>query len=400
MSMACWGFALMVALSGAPAFAAAAEEEVLEVDLGEAEPTATPVPPTATAAPTQAPTEAPTPEPTATAVAEQTPAAEASPTPAGADLDKVRFDGGEGGEDGLMIIAPGAASPEDSLESFGIDSPFNWKGRDRKTLKPGEAAGDEALELSAPETSDLRERVSVETGEGDKLPSDGDFDEVERSGIVLTAAEYRVDGRVSRSTDGGFVASKGGLVALRMEPGRQIYPGSIYTVFREGGMLRSGGQDPQDTGMLVVNTGVVKVVRIEGEEVLARVERQYESVREGDLVRLRDPERLRYYSSLRQGGTAPLDLKGEVLGMRPPKMVARRGDVVYLNIGRKQGAWPGLRLQLLREPEAIKSDGVLSVRQTGRIGQLEIINVAREGSTARVLRALGEVRVGDKVRFR
>ncbi len=46
--------------------------------------------------------------------------------------------------------------------------------------------------------------------------------------------------------------------------------------------------------------GVLKVVRIEGEDVLARVEKQYETIREGDMVRLRDPDRLRYYNSVRQ----------------------------------------------------------------------------------------------------
>lgn len=386
--------------AAAPCLAAdAAAEEVLEVDLGEPEATPTVAPtPVPIAEATPVPTAAPSADPTAI----PTPVASAEPTKAADDLGQVRFDGAEsaqGAEDGLMIIAPGAASPEDSLESFGIDSPFNWKGRDRKTLKPGSSVDGEALELSAPDRSDLRERVQVETGEGEKLPSDLDYDRVERSGIVLSASEYRVDGRVVRSADGGFMATRGGLVALRMEPGRQIYPGSIYTTFREGGLLRAGVA-AEDVGMLVVNTGVLKVVRIEGEEVLAKVERQYETVREGDLVRLRDPERLRYYNSVRQGGTAPLDMKGEVLGLLPPKLVGRVGDVVYVNLGRKHGAWPGLRLQLTREPEAIKADGVLSVRETGRIGQLELINVAREGSTARVVKAAAEVRVGDKVRFR
>ncbi len=399
------GLLLGMGLLLAQARALPAAEEVLEVDLGQPEATATPLPPTPVPTATEAPTAAPTPLPTEAATAgTELPAPTASPTPgAREDLDKVRFDAaGEGAEDGLMIIAPGAASPEDSLESFGIDSPFNWKSRERKLLKPGQEQDAEALELGAPETSDLRERVRVETGQGDALPSDGDYDHVERAGVVLGAQEYRVDGRIARTANGAVVATRGGIVALRMEPGRQIYPGSVYTAFRDGGLLRGSGASAEDVGMLVQNTGVLKVVRIEGEEVLAKVERQYETVREGDLVRLRDPERLRYYNALRQGGGPPVEVKGEVLAVKYPKLVGRRGDIVYLNVGKKHGAFPGLRLLLSREPAPLAEslEGQRSIRNTGRLGQVEVINVSREASTARVVRAMGEVRVGDQVRFR
>lgn len=371
--------------------------QVLEIDLGLTEPTAT-------ASPTAAPS--PTAEPRGEPSPAASPAAEAppSPTPAPrAALDEVRFDAAEAeaGAEGLMIIAPGAASPEDSLESFGIDSPYNWKSRTQAPLKPGERA-EEALELAAPETGSLDERVRVETGTGERLPGEADYEAVERAGLVLAAEEYRSDGRLVRMVDGSLLGVRGRSVALRMEAGRQIYPGSVYTVFREGGLMRSGGEAPREVGMLVVNVGVVRVVRIEGEEVLARVERQYQPLREGDQVRLRDPERLRYYSAVRQGGQAPAELQGEVIGFQPPKLVGRRGDLIYLDVGRRQGAWPGLRLQLLREPARPRADGRSTARmqKTGRLGLVEIVNVSRESSVARVVQAAGVVRPGDKVRFR
>lgn len=401
MKKACFGLALLAALAVPLALCAA--DEVLEVDLGASEPTATPVPPTATPVP---PTEVPTLVPTVTVL--QTPVAVVT-VAAADDLGKVHFSNGAaaadavskgGSEDGLMIIAPGAASPEDSLESFGIDSPYNWKNRDRKTLKPGSAADDEALELGAPESSDLRDQVQVENGAGDSVGAANDYDQVERAGLLLAPAEYRVDGRVGRITSGGFFAVRGGQVALRMEPGRQVYPGSIYTAFREAGPLRGSGADAKDVGMLIRNTGVLKVIRIEGEEVLAKVLIQYDIVKAGDLVRLRDPDRLRYYNSLRQGGKAPLQLKGEVLGVMPPKMVAVRGDVVFVDFGRQQGAWPGMRLLVSRDAESPDSNGMLPLKQTGRLGQLELLQVSREASVARVIAADGIIRRGDKVRYR
>jgi hypothetical protein len=389
----------------------AAADEVLEVDLGAPEPTATALPaaavstPTATAVPVATASETKsdaTPQAAAArTAAEQRPAAPVTPTP---DLSEVRFDGGAsakeaGAGEGLMIIAPGAVSPEDSLESFGIDSPFNWKDGRRKQIKPG-SPGEEGLELEAPESSDLRERVRVESGAGEVLPGEGDFDAVERAGMVVSAAEYRVDGRVARIKDGEFFARKGQWVALRMEAGRQIYPGSIYSVFREGGMVRTPDAERADVGMLLRAMGVVKVVRIEGEEVLARVEKQYETIREGDLVRLRDPDRLRYYNSLRQGGSAPLDLKGWVVAVPPPRMGAKPGQIVYLNLGSREGVFPGLRLQAFRDAPAPDREGMRPILPSGRLGTLEVVNVGRVASTARVVKAVGELRVGDRVRLR
>lgn len=392
--------ALAVGLAQTLHSAEADVEPVLEVDLGGA-PTDTP-----TAVPTATPVP-PTPEPTATAVAEAQPVsatAAAAPmestTPA-ADLNEVRFDKGGRGEEGLMIIAPGAASPEDSLESFGIDSPFNWKSHDRKVLEPGKAADEEALELAAPESSELRERVRVETGEGEALPSDGDYDLVERAGQVVSASEYRVDGRLARTKDGQIFARKGIQVALRMEPGRQVYPGSVYTVFREAGVLRSSGENAQDVGMLLRIVGVLRVTRLEGDEVLARVDKQYDTIREGDLVRLRDPERMKYYASLRQGpSTASLDLKGEIVGVAPPSMVANRGDICYLDLGRAKGLVPGMRLMITRDPDLVSREGMRSLKPTGRIGLVQVLSVTRDAATARVVQALGEIRKGDRVRYR
>jgi hypothetical protein len=206
---------------------------------------------------------------------------------------------------------------------------------------------------------------------------------------------------LARTKDGQYFAKKGTQVALQMEPGRQVYPGSIYTVFREQGMLRRSTGDQADVGMLLRNVGVLKVVRIEGEEVLARVEKQYETIREGDLVHLRDPDRLRYYNSVRQGASnVALDLKGEVVGLPATRFFANPGDIVYLDLGRAQGLAPGSKLTLYRPAGELGAGDVRELKVTGRMGQVQVINVSRDSSVARVSRASAEVRLGDRVRFR
>lgn len=397
------------------AVAADSAEPVLEVDLGGGTPTPQPSPVAGvpTAAPTEAPTALPAPAsnpvtPTTGSVAPG-PVAEAQPRPAPsptADLKQPFFGKSKpDDDDGLMIIAPGAASPEDSLESFGIDSPFNWKERQSRTLEPSKAAdqggsGDE-LELSAPDRSDLRDRVKLENSEGVAQPTDRDYDQVERAGGVLNASEYRVDGRIARTKNGGFLARQGAEVALRMEAGRQVYPGSVYIIFREGGLLSTSGEDAHEVGQLVYNLGVLKITRIEGEEVMARVEKQYEAIHEGDLIRLRDPERMRYYATLRQGPSSPpLNLHGEVIGLGFSDLVAQRGGLVYIDLGRAQGVVPGMRLSLSRDAKPVGEDGIRMLQTSGRLGVVRVVNTSRDACVARVEECGGVVRVGDKVGYR
>ncbi|HTB33628.1 MAG TPA: hypothetical protein VK842_02085, partial [bacterium] len=149
------------------------------------------------------------------------------------------------------------------------------------------------------------------------------------------------------------------------------------------------------------NVGVLRVTRIEGDEVLGKVEKQYETILEGDLIRLRDPDRLKFYATLREGpATAPLDLKGEVIGLADDASVSHQGDPVYLDLGRAAGVAPGMRLLLWRDPVQLETDDVRPLEATGRIGLVEVVSVTHDASVARVLHCLGEVRLGDKVRYR
>jgi hypothetical protein len=174
-------------------------------------------------------------------------------------------------------------------------------------------------------------------------------------------------------------------------------------------------------GTLIQNVGVLRITRVESGAVLADIEKQYTAVLEGDLIRLRDPQRLRYYALLRQGPpAADFNVKGEVAGLIPPSLFAIKGDVVYLSVGHDQGVTPGMRLMVVREhvllsgpddsndmmpmgptePTLAQGDDLRELQPTGRIGVLEVVNTSRNASAARVVQCVGEVRAGDSVRYR
>ncbi len=398
---------LLVALIQSPSWA---WSEAVELNIDETAPAASPAPtsaPTAigTQAPTVVATQAPTVAPTVASTVEATMVL----TPAKTDsLREVDFDkaGKKTDEDGMIIIAPGSQSPEESLESFGIDSPFDAKRkRGIKTLGAPKTEEGEAIELGSPERSDLKEKVALETTEGESLPGDIAYEVVERAGLVLGTQEYRVDGQVARERSGRMLGLRGTVIYLRMEPGRQVYPGTVYTLFRNQGLLRSG-VNQADVGVLMIPSGVVRVIRVDGDLVAARVERSYLEIREGDLARLRDPDRLRHYNALRQVGSgAPRELSGEIIGVQGGRTIARKGDVVYLDLGRAKGNLPGLRLTVSRDvpPPVSPSQPANAQREgqrVGKIGQLEVLSTTRDACSAKVLKSNGELRLGDLVRLR
>ena len=384
-------------------------------------------PATATATPTPLPsaTQTPTDEPTLppTATPEPAPQAAAQPSPAAADGAAVKasaenlgepiFDKsgkrlmGEGDE-GLVIIAPGAASPEDAFESFGIDSPYNWRERQKKTIGGAGAAaegagpGDESIQLNAPETSDFKEKVAVENSQGQEIQDSGGYDVVERAGMVEPEAEFPMDGTILREKNNKAVFGEGSIFFMSVEPGRQVYPGSIYSIYRDMGKVQSGGDDPQDMGKLLRAVGVAQVVRVDSENTIARVEKQYDAVRVGDGVRLRDPDKTRYFESLRQAtGVAPVsDIKGNIVGVQYMQSTAVKGSFVYLDVGKSGGALPGVRLSVYRSTDMSGDMFNDKPGSVGKLGEIEVLSVQRESSTARVIKADGGMAVGDQIRYR
>ncbi len=335
------------------------------------------------------------PSPEATLVASPTPLSNETPVP---DKDLTVSKPGE--EDGVVIISPGSSSPEESLEAFGIDSPFNWRSNAKKQVgEPDSQSESEesSIQVNAPETSDLGERVALESNRATGL---GEYEEVERAGSLLGEGEDRFEGRVSREKNGRFVAQEGGLVYLEMEPGRQAYPGTLYAVYRVSGRVMAG-IEKRDMGIAARVVAVIKVVRVDSESVLARIEKAYSEVFLGDRIRPRDADRAKHFATLRQGQaeSGASDIKAHVVALRDLHRVARMGEFVYIDAGRLKGVYPGLRLSVQRFNEH-EADAYRSPGSIGKVADLLVISSQRNSATARVLKAPFAVKVGDRAGYR
>ena len=291
----------------------------------------------------------------------------------------------------------------------------------RVPLAAAETAGLGVLEAdgSNPQSLDPDDGAAVE--DPDAAYSAEDYDRVEKAGEVEAPDDYHPDGFIDHFQSGYDFGQVDSVVILHMRHGHKAVVGADYVIFREEGELGEQEGSGQDAGMLLKNVGVLRVTRVVGDSASARIVKQYWNMVKGDLVRLREPQRSRYYALLdRKPAAPPKKLKGEVVGVMPPTLFAVSGDFVYLNLGVAKGVLPGMRLTVLGDldPDDFGPDdydsslpmrpivitepasddtGVLA--PTGGIATLEVVNASAGACVARVLECAGDVRVGDHVRY-
>jgi hypothetical protein len=311
-------------------------------------------------------------------------------------------------DEGVIILSPGGASPEDSLAAFGIESPFETMKNLRSPMGgPAVGANEEegagvALELAAPETTDFGEKVSVMTEEGKPVKGLDQYTVAERAGEIDSDEEARIDGTIVQEKNGRNIIVFGQTVYLRMEEGRQVYPGSEYIVFREDGQVERPS-DRKTMGTLVEVGGIIKITRVEGEYIQARVVQIYDKIHPGDKAKLRDPVKLAYLSAVRQSHDVSGDLNGAVIAIKGRLANANAGDIVYMDFGRVQGAVPGLRLTAYRPLDEAPSGEMAWAEESkvvGNLGLVEVISTQKSTSTGRVVRAGSPLKAGDRLRFR
>jgi hypothetical protein len=254
---------------------------------------------------------------------------------------------------------------------------------------------------------------------GDSAGAAGAYDQVERAGEVVQPKEDDPDGRITGFKNGRIFGQVGSVVWLRMRPGKPALAGVDYVVFRNDGDLADpvGGRH---VGVLLRTVGVLRLTEVHGDGASGRVLKQYANLLAGDSVVLREPRRAKYYALLKRGHDgSPKALKGQVVGVLPPSLFAVKGDIVYLDLGTKQGLLPGMRLEVYDDldPNAMgpdddnskmplqpmgdvkpDSDDTGGLEPTGDIATVEVVNASDAACAARVIRCDDDVRLGEHVR--
>ncbi len=196
----------------------------------------------------------------------------------------------------------------------------------------------------------------------------------------LTPSMPEIVGEVSREPfdPEKTIYSKGDRFEVALERG--VSEGDVLLVFR---VLSRDFEDPEtgkSLGYLIQNLGIVRVEKVKKDKALVRLLKGIESVMAGDyLTAFRMPEPIYRFRPVAG------KVRGRVVGLQEGRDVAGMGDVVLVNLGKKDGLSPGALLRIYVEP-------------WGReVGSLVVLKTEQTTSTCYVYRNSRPVVVGSVV---
>lgn len=274
------------------------------------------------------------------------------------------------------------AEGEPSLKAYGIESQF----LNRPSKKTDDSGADA-------ETEDLSGGATAASVAG---ISDEDFDRIEGAGEIDPVGDLGVDGKLVRTKEGALFGAVGHSAFLELKAGRTFKVGQQFTVLEDAGPLDDSSN--ARVGELLIPVGIVRIQKFEGKVPVALIERVWGKMAEGCWLRERERQRKRYAQALKVRKVKPS--RYEVLGMRPPELTAAEGGIVFLNFGRAQGAYVGLRLKIFRKDASVGVDDQRDVLPAGEVGTVQVVNATNEGCAARVVKAEREIRPGDQAVLR
>lgn len=143
-------------------------------------------------------------------------------------------------------------------------------------------------------------------------------------------------------------------------------------------------------GRLVVPTGIARVVAVDGRDVRAQIETQFDRVEDGQVALPLEPFRDR-------GGVDPVPIengmRGSIITIRDQNPLAGYLNIVFIDRGRADGIVPGDEFEVIVEEEG-------SELPTTQIGILQVTHVRQRSAAAVITRLNGVgVRAGSVIRL-
>ncbi|MEZ4415096.1 MAG: LysM peptidoglycan-binding domain-containing protein [Gemmatimonadota bacterium] len=157
------------------------------------------------------------------------------------------------------------------------------------------------------------------------------------------------------------------LLHVRLDNPVAVRPGDMLQTFRIERRIK-------DLGDVVVPTGVLEVLRLEGDGVVAEVAEEYQPLRLGDWVKVPEPFGLR--AGVTPEATGQM-LDTRILAFQRQHELQLLGDVMFLDVGRADGVVVGDEfIGYLPPAEGWEPEP---------IGRVQILGVREHRSSARIL---------------
>ncbi|MDH5526080.1 MAG: LysM peptidoglycan-binding domain-containing protein [Nitrospirota bacterium] len=214
---------------------------------------------------------------------------------------------------------------------------------------------------------------------------------VEAAGYITRS--LRAKGRLVGTYEPRFIMGRNDEVFLKMNWFKSSQVGDKFYIVRVERPVYHPLTDDA-VGKLVRVLGVVTVQEQENNGLfLAKVNRSFETVLSGDLLVPYEKPEVDVHVD------PPGGLTGMIIDAKDAASLLGRGHIVYIDLGKRDGLKPGNQFEILQRGRKVRVPGLFANPRlpTRKIGVLQVISVQDRTASARVMRAIMPVEIGDRL---
>jgi hypothetical protein len=201
-------------------------------------------------------------------------------------------------------------------------------------------------------------------------------------------------GTIIRSKEGAANLVEGEVVYIRLELGKEVQVGDRFSIVRLGKPVIHPVTQ-QNLGLLVLAPGELTILERKNEIAIAKINKSYAPISLGDMILPAKPV---------LPETAPIRTQKKIEGVvvfSPENTVAiSEKEIVFIDRGSKAGVMVGDLFSIYQRPA--RSRGVygepkeeMKELPLARVGEVVVVSVQPETSTALVTRSLQPIFLGD-----
>ena len=219
---------------------------------------------------------------------------------------------------------------------------------------------------------------------------------------LLASVGYILSGEISNpgvlvgAKDNKLLLGEGDIVYLKPGSQMSLNKGDHLVIYRN---LRKiyHPKSSKYLGDLIILLGTVEILEADSKIMTAKILKSYNYILTGDPVAPYDAILLPSFEPTALG--EGVDLKGYVVDVKEEKVAIAQFDVVYIDKGIKDGIGRGSSFRVIRDGERTSyfsaAGRVLLPSRT--IGELEVITVGDQTSTAKVRKSSEPINRGDRI---
>lgn len=220
-----------------------------------------------------------------------------------------------------------------------------------------------------------------------------------RTAGFIVQEDFRV-GSIIDSPLERFTLSKGDNVYTDVGPSKNATLEKKYSIYRVIKKVKHPVTQ-EDMGFLIKIVGTLKIKEFKEERSVALITDSYEEIARNDLI----TNNIELEIPMIDPSLQPQkkNIQGYIISTKDERRSVGLRDIVYLDVGKRQGVVPGDRFiayKIKEETTGTFTKKVVFQYPKITIGELKIISTRNKTATALVTKSIQELDIGEKVEYK